>query len=584
LKNSSVSYQAAKEELKRAVDIVELIGQFVQLRKAGQNFLGLCPFHSEKVPSFTVSPSKQMFHCFGCKKGGDIFAFWMAYHHVSFPQAMRDLAERYHVSLPTGTLGPLEKAKFELNEALLEINEIAAQYFHQLLKSSAKGEPGRRYFARRAIPAEIIDEFRLGYAPKAWDGLIKFLKSKKADLEKARQAGLIIAKEKGGYYDRFRDRVMFPIFNMRGQVVGFGGRVLDDSLPKYLNTPETPVFHKGKLLYGLHASYEAIRKSGCAVIVEGYTDFLALRKNGFHEAVATLGTALTREHIRRLKGYAREAIVVFDPDTAGKSAAMGSLSYFLDEGLPARVALLPGNEDPDSFVNKKGVVAFQGLLENSVPMFDFFIDRKLSEKTDYIENRVDLLKEIIPVLSELRNSAQRSLYTRRLSEKLGIAESALIEELEKWGRQRSWTARQNDLVEKVTASKAKRKDDLFLLNLLVNYPHITQRVINQDFRLLLSDPAVIQIFDSLAEMHAKEGPLPAAEVMDRLEAEDAKERLREAMLMAPFCDDNEVELALAEFEDRIQKIKILEAKKKALKKGDIEGLAKIPKLIRERWG
>ncbi|MBW1862186.1 MAG: DNA primase, partial [Deltaproteobacteria bacterium] len=292
------SYQSAKEEIKRVADIAELIGQYVQIKKAGLNYMGLCPFHSEKAPSFTVSPAKQMFHCFGCKKGGDIFAFWMEYHKVSFPQAMRDLAQRYNVTLPERKLTPAQKRKMELQEELFKINGSAAEYFHHILTESDKGEAGRGYLEKRSVDKDCILEFKLGYAPDKWDGLAIFLRSKKVDMGKAAQAGLVISKKNGGYYDRFRGRVIFPIYNLRKQIAGFGGRVLDDSLPKYLNSPETPIFRKGDLLYGLHVAYEHIRATGRVVIVEGYTDVLALRRHGFNEAVATLGTSMTKDHIR----------------------------------------------------------------------------------------------------------------------------------------------------------------------------------------------------------------------------------------------------------------------------------------------
>ncbi|MGD8985462.1 MAG: DNA primase, partial [Desulfobacteraceae bacterium] len=385
-------YQSAKEEVRRAADIVELIGQFVQLRKAGQNYVGLCPFHSEKDPSFTVSPSRQMFHCFGCKKGGDVFSFWMDYHKVDFPQALKDLADRYQVSLPEKPLTPFEREKMEVKEWLFKLNGVAAEYFHGILTRSEKGGPGRTYFDKRSIPKETILEFSLGYAPDEWDGLASFFQRKKMDLKKAAQAGLLIPRKNGGYYDRFRGRVIFPILNLRQQIVGFGGRVLDDSLPKYVNTPETPVFHKGELLYGLHVAYKSIRDSGRAVVVEGYTDVLALKRHGFDHAVATLGTALTRQHVRRLKGYAKEAVVVFDADSAGKAAAIKSLSSFMNEGLSSRVMVLPEGNDPDSYVNKNGLNSFLALLDASLPMFEYYLDLKLSQTGDEVEGQVSALK------------------------------------------------------------------------------------------------------------------------------------------------------------------------------------------------
>ena len=388
--------------------------------------MGLCPFHSEKAPSFTVSQTKQMFHCFGCKKGGDVFAFWMEYHKVSFPETMRDLAEKYNVTLPQRQMTSSEKEKMTLKTRIFKTNEAAATYFHHILTKTDEGKSGREYLATRSIPEEIISEFRLGYAPAKWDGLIGFLKKKKLDMETAVQAGLIIPNKKGGYYDRFRGRVIFPIEDLRQQVVGFGGRVLDDSLPKYLNSPETPVFHKGGLLFGLHAALKPIRETGRVVIVEGYTDALALKMHKFKEVVATLGTALTDNHIRTLKGYAKEAVVVFDPDSAGKTAAMKSLSAFLNEGLASKVMILPEGDDPDSFVNKHGLDGFLKLLNKSVPMFDFFCDMKLSRGGDQIEGQVRALEDILPVLSQLKNEALRSYYVRHLAEKLNITESALL--------------------------------------------------------------------------------------------------------------------------------------------------------------
>ena len=581
------SYQSAKEEIKRAADIVELIGEFVQLKRAGQNHLGLCPFHSEKDPSFTVSPSKQMFHCFGCKKGGDVFAFWMEYHKVSFPQAMRDLAERFQISLPERELTPSEKGKMAFKESLFKINEAAAEYFHHILTKSEEGGAGREYFKKRSISKEIISEFMLGYAPDKWDSLIGFFKTKKMDFEKAVQAGLIIPKKNGGYYDRFRGRVIFPIFNLRQQIAGFGGRVLDNSLPKYLNTPETPVFHKGELLYGLHAFYKQIRETGRAVVAEGYTDVLALRRHGFHEAVATLGTALTRDHIRMLKGYANEAVVVFDSDAAGKAAAMKSLSFFLLEGLSSRVVVLPENDDPDSFVNKNGLDGFLKLLKRSMPMFDFYLDLKLSQGRDQLEGQVSILKEIIPVLSELKNAIQRSLYVRRLSEKARISESAVLAELRKWEAHRSWKGEGNNLREKLTSSKAKELDhidDLYLLNLLIHHPHTMGRLMNHDFKILLSDPMVIEIFDTMIEIYNREGEIPPADVLEKLKPDAGRERFREAMLTPPIFPDEMVEQVLNGFYNKVHKIKMNKSKIKAREQGDLEGLNKILELKREREG
>ncbi len=575
-------YESAKEEVRRAADIVELIGQFVQLRKAGQNYVGLCPFHSEKDPSFTVSPSRQMFHCFGCKKGGDIFSFWMDYHKVAFPQALKDLADRYRVPLPEKPVTPFEKEKMELNELLFKLNGMAADYFHGILTRSEKGRPGRAYFDKRSITKETILEFGLGYAPDEWDGLVRYFERKRMDLGKAAQAGLLIPRKNGGYYDRFRGRIIFPILNLRQQIVGFGGRVLDDSLPKYVNTPETPIFHKGEFLYGLHVAYKSIRDSERAVVVEGYTDVLALRRHGFEEAVATLGTALTREHARRLKGYAKEAVVVFDADSAGKAAALKSLSSFMNEGLSSRVTVLPEGNDPDSYVNNNGLSSFLALLDASVPMFEYYLDLKLSHKGDEVEGQVSILKEILPVLGELNNASQQSLYVRRLSEKLGVTESVVLKELGTWQKHHSWKGDESLLRERLSASKAKNVDDFHLLNLIIHYPHTMERLMDLDCKVLLSDPVVRGIFDSLYEIHGSEGKMAPADILERLQGDSARGRFREVMLSSPIYPNDMVEQALDEFEAKIHKIKLAESNIEAIQEGDLERSNRILELKRKR--
>jgi DNA primase len=506
----------------------------------------------------------------------------MEYHKVSFVQALRDLADRYHVTLPKRELTPSQKQNMELRELLFKINGSAAEYYHHVLMKSEKGRPGSLYLDKRSISHEVILEFKLGYAPDEWDALTRYLQGKKVEMEKAALAGLIMPKKDGGYYDRFRGRVIFPILNLRQQIVGFGGRVLDDSLPKYLNTSETPVFHKGELLYGLHASYPPIRESGRAVIVEGYTDVLALRRHGFNESVATLGTALTRDHIRKLKGYAKEAVVVFDADAAGKEAAIKSLPLFLNEGLSSKVMVLPEGDDPDSFINKNGLSGFLDLLSESMPMFDFYLNLKLSHGGDGIEDQVSLLRDIVPVLSELNNTAQRSLYVQRFSEKTGIAESVVLVELRNFAAHQKSKGGKNGIGEKLLASKAKRGDDLPLLNLLIHSPHTMNRLMNHDCKILLSDPIVMEIFDSLFEIYTREGEVAPSEVIGKLAGEPARERFREVMLSPPIYPDGMVEQAVDEFEHRVDDIKITGSINEAKRRGDIEELNRLLKIKSSR--
>jgi DNA primase len=372
---------------------------------------------------------------------------------------------------------------------------------------------------------------------------------------------------------------MFPIFDMRSQIVGFGGRVLDQSLPKYLNTPETPVFQKGELLYGLHVAYSRIRESGRVVIVEGYTDVLALIKHGFRGAVATLGTALTRDHIRKLKGYAREAVVVFDSDAAGTAAAMKSLSFFLDEGMPAKVMSLPDEEDPDTFVNKSGLDAFQTLLEKSVPMFDFFIDRKMGYGREEIEQRVKALEDIFPVLAELKSHVQRALYVKRLSEKLQVTEKALTEEFQKWAAKGSPGP---DRLQVQGKKECKKVDDVYLLNLMVHHPGAVARIRDLEWKTLVSDPGVVEIIDCLTEKIPGGGTMNTEDILSGLSGEATKEAFREAMLSPSIFSEEEVEKALLDFEEKILRIKIRDSVAQAKAKGDFETYNRLLKLKKER--
>lgn len=575
-------HQSVKEEIKRVADIVEVIGKFVQLKQAGQNLLGLCPFHAEKTPSFTVSPSKQIFHCFGCRKGGDVFTFWMDYHKITFPEAIRDLAERYQISLPKGPWSSSETEKWSERATLIKINELACAYFQEKLLRSEKGNAARTYLAGRGMVKEIVSRFRIGYAPDDWNGISRILKGQ--DLECACKVGLVIPRKNEGYYDRFRGRVIFPIFDVSGRILGFGGRVLDDSTPKYMNTPESPLFHKGRILYGFQDSHEAIRRSGRAVIVEGYMDFLSLKRHGFNEVVATLGTALTREHIRTLRGYAKEAVVVFDSDAAGRAAASKTLPVFLDEEFPARAILLPENEDPDSFVNGHGLPAFQDLLTRAPSIFDFFVDLQLAQVGDSIESRLGILKQIVPLLCDLKNAAQQSLYVRRLAQKLDLYESSILEEMRKRLSSASWKEERNSVGFGPIVPKPKSKDETIFLNILVHHPSAIESLMNEDFRILLSEGPAREIFDRILESYRRGTVINISKFVETADDEQSREMLREVLVCGSICRDEEVEQAISQFHDKVLKIKLAESKNKALENGDLQELSNIPKIKRREWG
>ena len=367
---------------------------------------------------------------------------------------------------------------------------------------------------------------------------------------------------------------MFPIIDMRGKVVGFGGRVLDDSLPKYLNTPETPVFHKGEFPYGLHASFKAIRQKGSAVIVEGYMDLLALRRNGLDEVVATLGTALTDQHIRKIKGYAKEAVVVFDPDEAGRTAALRSLPLFLNEGLPARAVVLPAGHDPDSFVNTKGLPAFLKLLDGAPSMFDFFLDQKLTQDDSDIEGKVHALKEILPVLSQIQNTPQRSMYAGRLSERTGIKEDVILSELKSFDRGRSGDALDRGLRNQLTDPKLDKKiGDIQLLNLLIHHPKTVTGLMDSGCRALLSDHITLKIVEVIFDKYRRDGRFSPENIEETLDNDDIRIRFREVMVADSIYSDREIKQAVEEIREKARQKRLSE--EVAAAKSDPEALNKM---------
>jgi DNA primase len=411
-------------EIKDAAPIEAVVGQYVKLTQKGRNLLGLCPFHSETKPSFTVAPDKGIFHCFGCGAGGNVFAFLMQYHRISFPEAAEELARRYGITLTLRDLGPEGAKASRKRQAWQELLNQAAAFYRQTLEGPA-GPPARDYLARRGLTPEVILEFQLGYAPGEWDALRKHLQNKGLSLDLAQEIGLLMPRPSGGYYDRFRDRVMFPIADRTGRVVAFGGRVLGEGEPKYLNSPESPLYSKGRLLYGLPQASAALRRQDLALVVEGYLDLLALRVHGIEPVLATLGTALTREQVRLLKSLVSRVVLVFDGDAAGAAAMRRAFPLFAEAGLAVRALPLPAGMDPDNYVNAHGPELFQAPWENAQPMFAFLLEGLIQTHGLDIEGRVRLLSEMRPYFQALRDPVEQSLWLKFTAERLDIEEGGL---------------------------------------------------------------------------------------------------------------------------------------------------------------
>jgi DNA primase len=417
-------------EIKNTADIFDVVSELVLLKKTGKNYVGLCPFHSEKTPSFTVSPEKQIFHCFGCGTGGNVFSFLMQQEGFSFPEAARNLARRYGIDIPAQRMSPEQKRRYSEKENLLGINRTAMDYFHQALLSGATGKAAMAYLKKRGFSQETIEAFNLGYAPEGWDNLTNLFLKKRISPALAEKAGVIVPKKnRSGFYDRFRNRVIFPIFDANRRPVGFGGRVMDDSMPKYLNSPETPLYNKGRSLYGIHRAKLPCRKHNTVYIVEGYFDLLALHQHGIENAVATLGTALTPEHVRLLKGYAARMVMVYDSDEAGIKAVVRSIETFKTEEVDARIIVLPEGYDPDSFIMKFGYASFMKVSDRAKAIMSFLIDAAVNRHGLSNEGKIRIVQDLKGPLGAVSDKVARSLYIKELAERIGIDEDVVQEKV-----------------------------------------------------------------------------------------------------------------------------------------------------------
>jgi len=425
---------ALKEQIRAANDIVEVVGTYLPLKRAGTNFVALCPFHKEKSPSFNVSPDRQIFHCFGCHKGGDVFTFVQEYEHITFIEALRRLAERAKIPLQMESSSGQEKAHF-LKETLLQIHEQITQRWQAALTNDAAGQIARDYLARRHVSAEAVKLFRLGYAPDAWDDTVNWSRGRGFELATVEQAGLIIRKEgESRYYDRFRGRLMFPICDEQGRVIAFSGRVLtgDEKTAKYVNSPETPLFTKGKVIFGLDKARRALLDAGFGIICEGQLDMIACYMAGVQNIVAPQGTALTADHARILKRYVDEVILCFDSDSAGQNAMLRALDDLLVSGLAIRVATIPAPHDPDSFIKENGGDAFRALIGKAQSFFDFLLDALCrSNDVGSDRGRTAVVRGMADAVHKTKDAVLADTYAQKTAQRLGVSVEAVRVEFKK---------------------------------------------------------------------------------------------------------------------------------------------------------
>ena len=423
-----------RERVRSASDIVDVIGASIPLKRNGANFVCLCPFHREKSPSFNVNPARQIFHCFGCQAGGDVFKFVQMYENISFPEAIERLAERARIPLEyeAGTGAPENRG---LKDALLKLHEAICLRWQQCLANEAAGELARNYLTKRGVSPETVKEFRLGAAPEAWDDTVNWAKSKGFDESLCEQAGLILRKaETGRVYDRFRGRLMFPICDEQGRVIAFSGRVLqgDEKTAKYVNSPETPIFTKGKTLFALDKARRAILDAGHAIVCEGQLDTIACHAAGIRNVVAPQGTALTPDHARVLRRYVEEVVLCFDGDKAGRTASVRSFDGLLGSGLSVRVASIPPPDDPDSYIKTQGAEAFRGILTRAEGYFDFYL-RHLLEENDATTDRgrAVVVRSVGEAVQKTGNAVLIDTYAQRVAQRLGVDPTAVRTEFRK---------------------------------------------------------------------------------------------------------------------------------------------------------
>jgi len=523
-----------KTEIVARTDIVALVRETVELRRSGASFLGLCPFHAEKTPSFNVHPGRQIFHCFGCGKGGDAIAFLMERDGLTFPEALTLLAGRVGVLIEEQQLSPAqeeeERRRRDQRSWMLQVNELACSFWEAQL-AGPQGQGARAYLERRGISPETITGHRVGYAPDSWDALTSFLSQRRIPERVGVEAGLLKPRSGSGVYDAFRDRVITPVFDLHGRVVAFSGRLLEDrpDTAKYINSPETPLFRKGSSLFGIREARTGIRQAGRALLVEGNFDLLSLHQAGFLEAVAPLGTALTREQLRLIARFSEQLLICYDGDRAGREAALKAALPVAEAGLDARVVRLPDGDDPDSFLRREGADAFRTQLARAVPLIEERIRSAAPRRGAPVEARLQALEELLPVLRAVLHPLAREHYLSYCSEALELDEARI----------RSYIQRPVQPVERPSGpvampaegsrqTSAPSSDAVgrSLLELLVDFPELAPVAARADVLETLPDERLRRAVATLYRLFEEEGPPTANQLLEALEAPEDRAELR----------------------------------------------------------
>ncbi len=521
-----------KEAIRERADIVEVVSEYLTLKKSGVNYQGLCPFHNEKTPSFSVNPEKKIFHCFGCGVGGDVFKFVEKIENLNFFEALQFLGKKYGIEVKERGQN---SAAFTLANRIFEANSLAVSFYREALKGN-EGEQPLEYLLKRGISRESIEMFHIGYAGRGGEALQRYLRQKGIPLEIQDNGGLVRKNESGvGYRDRFKGRIIFPIKNETGQDVGFGGRIIeaDAKRPKYLNSPETVVYKKREILYGLDLAKEFIRREKQVIVVEGYLDLISLFQNGVKNVVATSGTALSPEHVKLLKRYTASAVIVFDGDQAGVTAAQKASLMLGDAGIKVRVAVLPKGEDPDTFIKKMGKEGFLNFIEKSLPLMEYIVAQEIGgREVETIDDKVAVVESIIPYLEKLENSVERNHYINMIAGRLAVSESSIRDELEKRKRGTS----KKDWLKEEKGKKAPNRAEMALIGLMLanfsSVERIKKSIETNDFR----DETLKEIAESIYAL-SEEGEVTISKLLEGLKGDAAKRLVTETGVRAVDYQD-----------------------------------------------
>ena len=532
------------QQMRDGFDIYELVSRYVPLKRSGANHVGLCPFHAEKSPSFSVNPGRQIFKCFGCGVGGDVFEFLMRVEGLSFPEAAQRIAGEMGIDIEERKLSGEEDRRRQERERLQRVNAIAAEFFHRQLLDSPEADGCRQYLNKRGYGRTSAAEYQLGYAPDSWNALATYLQQQGVDLAEARTLGLIRSRDKGdGDYDLFRNRLIFPIHDLSGRIVAFGGRILGDGQPKYINSPESPIYHKGQILFGLYGARQAIRQASEVILVEGYFDQLALARAGVGHAVATCGTALTVDHAQLIKRYAKRALLLFDNDKAGRSATFKSMDLLLPSGLETAVIELEAGEDPDSFLQKRGKEAFAERLKAARPAIELFMQDQIETASAGVSGVSRAAQQVLEKLVLIPNPLELDLSLKELARRTQIEVELLrtqLEQIRTQQQERSTrmkrvaapppSSREEKLVpssaEDVTPQKSQLERQLTsadakLLKLMVFEGEVRQQIASQGVETFFFEPLACRL---------------AAELMSRLQDVAAGQELTRLQQQPDFFD------------------------------------------------